>query len=640
MCGITGFWDLKSRNYNLEILVSKMTDAIKQRGPDSDGIWISSQDGLALGHRRLSIVDLSPQGHQPMISSSGRSVITYNGEIFNSQEIRNELINSGLVKNKQFTSSSDTQTILEACEAWGIEATCKKLIGMFAFAIFDKKNKILSLARDRVGIKPLYWGIQNGNVFFASQPKSFFEHHDFIKQINHQSVSLYLEYGYVPEPFSIFQDIKKVQAGSIVHINNEGKLNENIYWSLEEVATRKDPSFTNFKKDDWIDYTHNLIDDSIKRRMLADVPLGAFLSGGIDSSLVVAMMQKNSATPVKTFTIGFEEDNYNEAHYAKKIAEHLKTDHYEFYLNSKQSQEIIPSIPAWCDEPFSDSSQIPTLLVSKMARQHVTVCLSGDGGDELFAGYNRYLLTHKVLKNLSYIPDIFLKIISKIIDTIPVGSLNKLSLLSKKIPPLIGDKLNKFNNLCLKSDQNDFFKNIITCWHEVKDLYKNFYPCDIFPKVPKGLSDIQGMQYIDMLTYLSGDILTKVDRASMWVSLEARVPLLDHRLIEFSWQIPDHLKIHGNSGKWLLKQVLKKYVPENLFERQKMGFGVPIDSWLRDDLNDWANDLLDKKNLQENGFDDVLVHRIWKEHNSKKFNWSNKLWNILMFQQWKKFWGL
>jgi asparagine synthase (glutamine-hydrolysing) len=567
-------------------------------------------------------------------------VITYNGEIFNSQEIRNELINSGLVKNEQFTSSSDTQTILEACEAWGIEATCKKLIGMFAFAIFDKKNKILSLARDRVGIKPLYWGIQNSNVFFASQPKSFFEHHDFVKQINHKSVNLYLQYGYVPEPFSIFQDINKVQAGSVIHIDNEGHFKQNTYWSLEEVSTKKDPHFTNFKKEDWIDYSHNLIDDSIKRRMLADVPLGAFLSGGIDSSLVVAMMQKNSATPVKTFTIGFEEDNYNEAHYAKKIAEHLKTDHHEFYLNSKQSQEIIPSIPAWCDEPFSDSSQIPTLLVSKMAKKHVTVCLSGDGGDELFAGYNRYLLTHKVLKNLSYIPDSFLKIISKIIDTIPVGLLNKLSLLSKKIPPLIGDKFNKFNNLCLKSEQNDFFKNIVTCWHEAKDLYKNFYPYDIFPKIPEGLSEIQAMQYIDMLTYLSGDILTKVDRASMWVGLEARVPLLDHRLIEFSWQIPDYLKIRGNSGKWLLKQVLKKYVPENLFERQKMGFGVPIDNWLRSDLNDWANDLLDAKKLEDNGFDQLLVHRIWQEHNSKKFNWSNKLWNILMYQQWKKFWGL
>lgn len=637
MCGITGFWDLQQSTTDIAAVVQKMAEQIKERGPDSQGIWVNTEVGLALGHRRLSIVDLSPHGSQPMVSNSGRMVIIYNGELFNTQEIRQELIESGLPSQGFFHGASDTEIILEACELWGIEKAINKFIGMFAFGLWDKQEHRLHLARDRLGKKPLYWGFQEKTLFFGSQLKSFTPHPKWKPVINREVLRLYLKYGYVPEPYSIFQGMQKVKPGNIITINQNNKFEETTYWDLANVV-KNSRTHNNFKEQEWIIKVEELLKDSVSRRMLADVPLGAFLSGGIDSSLVVALMQANSSIPIKTFTIGFKENGYDEAVYAKKVAEHLKTDHHELYLTTKDAIDIIPSIPAWCDEPFADSSQIPTFLVSKMARSNVTVCLSGDGGDELFAGYNRYLLTEKVWKILDHIPLPLKKLMGVAINNISPESLNKLSYISKKIPPLLGDKLHKFSKNCLLTNtSDDFFMNLISCWSNPNQILPDIGDTNIWPPFPCSLSRLERMQYYDQLTYLPGDILTKVDRASMWASLEARTPFLDHRLLELSWKLPDKLKIRQGKGKWILRQILQKYLPLSLFERPKMGFGVPIDQWLRGDLKDWAQALLTKDCLQDSSLNHSIIQKCWTEHQQKSRNWQQQLWSILMFQQWRKF---
>lgn len=620
MCGIAGFWDPLNKFPVNEKLAEEMAYAIKERGPDSFGVWINEQKTAALAHRRLAILDLSPAGHQPMISASGRYVMVYNGEVFNGQELKANL------SNIPFKGHSDTEIMLAAFDAWGIEASVKLFIGMFAFAVWDKQEQNLTLVRDRIGIKPLYYGHINNVWLFGSQPKSLIPHPVFEKKTNANAAQAFFQFGYVPEDICIFDGLQKVKPGTVVQLHQDGKYTVSAYWDLAteiDLAKNLSPKRTD---NEWIENTHELLKDAVKRRCQADVPLGAFLSGGIDSSLVVSLMQAQSTDRIKTFSIGFNIDNYNEAPYAKAIASHLGTEHHEFYLTSKDAQAVIPNIANMYDEPFADVSQIPTYLVSKMARNHVTVSLSGDGGDELFAGYNRYAWGDKLCKIKQYMPNFMQKMVP-LLKHIPQVVWQKFEKLPH-IPRQLTDKVEKGIHLFESKDMGNCYRMLVNYWEVGKNLE--------FKAHPHLKDNIENFQYWDMLTYLPGDILTKVDRASMAVSLEARVPLLDHRLISLAWQLPKHLKLRHGKGKWILREILKSYVPESLFERPKMGFGVPIDTWLRTDLKDWAHSLLYSNSLEEFGIEKKAIDSIWQKHQAGTHNYQYKLWCLLMFQQWRQ----
>jgi asparagine synthase (glutamine-hydrolysing) len=639
MCGIVGFWDFKKRHGQtfLEKTVQKMADQIAHRGPDSFGLWVDERQGIALGHRRLSIVDLSPTGHQPMISRSERYIIIYNGEIYNAEEIRSKLIPLGYT----FKGTSDTEVILEACDAWGVEKTASELIGMFAFSLWDQKERKLFIVRDRLGIKPLYWGFHNDVLFFGSQLKNFRPHPSFTPVLNQDAVASYLKFNYVPTPSCVFQDFYKLKPGHILSIDQNKNIVETQFWDLRQIILKGKSNLQKASPLEIQDQLETLMKDAVKRRMIADVPLGAFLSGGIDSSTVVALMQAQSSTPVKTFTIGFVEDQYNEAHYAKKVADHLKTEHYEHYLKAEEAFDIIPNLPEWFDEPFADSSQIPTYLVSKLARQHVTVSLSGDGGDELFAGYNRYKFANRMWGYLKYFPSPLKSALKKMIESLPPQRWNSLL---PFLSPLLkiqnpGDKLHKLAKVLHFSDLQQLYENLISQWLPPANIFLQGQDRFIWPQQEKKLNDIENMQFMDMLTYLPDDILAKVDRASMAVSLEARVPLLDHRLVEFIWSIPDHLKIHNGQTKWILRQILNKYVPSHLFERPKVGFGIPLGEWLQGPLKNWASELLTPEKLQINGFNANPILEQWNNHQKGYQNWQYSLWTVLMFQSWMQAWN-
>ncbi len=620
MCGIAGFWDSFHKFPVHEQLAQDMAHQIQERGPDSFGVWIDEQKTVALAHRRLAILDLSPAGHQPMTSASGRYVMVYNGEIFNSDELKSNLANI------PFKGHSDTEVMLAAFDAWGIEASVKLFIGMFAFAVWDKQNCTLSLVRDRVGIKPLYFGYMNNVWLFGSQPKSLIPHPAFEKKLNNNSACEFFQFGYVPEDACIFEGLKKVKPGTIVELKADGEYLASSYWDLA-IEIKKAKSLSTIRTDsEWIKSTHDLLKDAVKRRCQADVPLGAFLSGGIDSSLVVSLMQSQSVERIKTFSIGFDIPNYNEAPFAKAIASHLGTDHHEFYLSAQDAQEVIPNLASIYDEPFADVSQIPTYLVSKMAREHVTVSLSGDGGDELFAGYNRYTFGQKLWKIKNCLPGFMQKMLPglRYVPQTVWQILEKLP----GLPNQLADKVERGIRLFESKDLSDCYRMLVNHWEIGKQ-------CS-FPAHADLKNNIENFQYWDMLTYLPGDILTKVDRASMALSLEARVPLLDHRLISLAWQLPQHLKLRGGKGKWILREILKKYVPTELFDRPKMGFGVPIDTWLRTDLKDWANDLLYSQPLDEFGIDKQIIDSIWNKHQNGSHNYQYKLWCLLMFQQWRR----
>ncbi len=624
MCGIAGFWDPQEKFLVNEGLAKHMAEKIQSRGPDSYGVWIDQEQHIALAHRRLSIVDLSPAGHQPMESPSGRYIMVYNGEVFNGLELKSAL---GHVPLK---GHSDTEIMLNCFDAWGIESSVKQFIGMFAFVVWDKQTRTLTLVRDRIGIKPLYFGCMNNVWLFGSQPKSLMPHPAWENKLNPSAVKEFLTYGYVPETACIFENLQKVKPGTLVELRSDGEIKKTAYWDLSEEITRAKSQKVDKTDQQWTDTTHDLLKDAVKRRCQADVPLGAFLSGGIDSSLVVSLMQLQSADPIKTFSIGFDVAGYNEAPFAKKIADHLKTEHQEFYVTSQQAQEVIPKLASMFDEPFADVSQIPTYLVSKLAREKVTVSLSGDGGDELFAGYNRYTVGQKLWKYQHHTPALIKKLIPHL-RHIPA----KFWGLFEKIPGApkhLADKISRGIRLFEGGDLQNCYRMLVQHWELGTD--NNF---DIHP----GLSDsIENFQFWDMLTYLPGDILTKVDRASMEVSLEARVPLLDHRLISLAWQLPQHLKIRHGKGKWILREILKKYVPEQLFNRPKMGFGVPIDAWLRSDLKPWANDLLMSSSLEEFGLTKQAIQSTWQRHQTGLHNEQYKIWLLLILQQWRKEYNL
>ena len=643
MCGIAGFFDPRGKTsyQDLSLAAKAMADSIAYRGPDDEGVWVDENNGIALSHRRLSIVDLSSSGAQPMESACGRYLIVYNGEVYNCEELRHRLTDIS------FKGYSDTEVILESIARFGLLDTIKKLIGMFAFALWDKHKKCLHLVRDRLGIKPLYWGKSNGVYLFGSELKAVSAHPTFDATIDRGSIASYLRHNYIPGPHSIYKNIQKLKPGFFVTIQDGVNPKEECFWDFQKIIKTNELNRQRELEDDQaVKELDQLLRDSIKRRMIADVPLGAFLSGGIDSSTVVALMQEQSLRPIKSFSIGFNNQEYNEAQHAAKIANHLKTDHTELYVDYREAQDIVPNLSTIFDEPFADSSQIPTLLVSQMTKKEVTVALSGDGGDEIFAGYNRYTFSSDLWNRISIIPKPLRKIISSSITSISPKKWDTISSYTPKFlqRPQMGDKLHKLAGI-LNGEPETIYRSIISHWQSPSDImiggnehYGPLFDNSIRELIP---NQIERMQYLDTITYLPDDILTKVDRASMAVSLEARVPLLDHRVVEFAWRLPMKFKLRNGEAKWILRQVLDQYIPRNLTDRPKMGFGVPIGDWLRGPLRDWAEALITEKKLKEQGFfNPVPIHEKWREHISGHRNWQYALWTILMFQSWlenKKF---
>ena len=633
MCGITGFLDLSAcrmRSEELIPTVTRMAEAICHRGPDDQGVWADAEAGLALGFRRLAILDLSPTGHQPMLSADGRYMMIFNGEVYNFAELREKLDSLG----HRFRGTSDTEVMLAAFVQWGLEAAVRRLNGMFAIAVWDRQQKVLHLVRDRLGVKPLYYGWCNDVFLFGSELKALRAHPVFDAVIDRDSLSLFLRHSYIPVPHSIYKNINKLPPGTILSLPVNGGRQEGTmttYWSAREAVEQGQMDPFRGSAEEAVSELDRLLRESVRLRMIADVPLGAFLSGGIDSSAIVALMQTQSRLPVRTFTIGFHEGGYNEAVYAKAVARHLGTEHTELYVTPEAAMAVIPSLPTLYDEPFSDPSQIPTYLVSQLARQHVTVSLSGDGGDELFGGYTRYSRSNRVWSLIGWMPYPARRAAG--------GFFSRVSL-AKNQPFALNDKFYYLAEM-LKSDQADeVYLRVMSHWaqpdavviggHEPLTLLRT---PGAWPAIPEF---IQRMMYLDLITYLPDDILVKLDRASMGVSLEGRVPYLDdHRVAEFAWRLPLDLKIRGRVGKWILRQVLYRYVPKEMVERPKMGFGIPVASWLRGPLREWAETLLDENRLRQEGyFNPAPIREKWVEHISEKYNWQYYLWDVLMFQAW------
>ena len=639
MCGIAGLLDLKRKfgSDELHAIASRMADSLRHRGPDDRGVWVDAEAGVALGHTRLAIIDLSPAGAQPMVSSCGRFVLCYNGEVYNAPELRAELEAAG----RQFRGHSDTEVMVEGFAVWGVRPTIERLIGMFAFAVWDRSTHTLTLARDRLGIKPLYWGHVNGSLVFASELKALKALPGWQGEIDRDALSAFLRYGYVPTPMSIYRGIDKLAPGTLLECGEDGEVRHAAYWSLSEVAARGQASPLDLSDDAAREMLESLLVDAVRRRMVADVPLGMFLSGGIDSSTVAALMQANSARPIRTFSIGFREPAYDEAAHAKQVAAHLGTEHTELYVTPAEARAVIPKLQDIYDEPFADSSQIPTYLVSEMTRRHVTVALSGDGGDEVFAGYNRYGQGLALARMIRTLPRPMRQAMAGAMTAVTPGIWDSFSIVVPRQmrPRLVGDKIHKLAGVLpedfdrvLSASGHAMARGIIS--REGRSRAGREPLCkSVRERFP---DDVSWMQYLDTLTYLPDDILAKVDRASMAVALEVRVPLLDHRVVELSWRLPQRLKLRGGTGKWLLRQIAYKYVPKRLLERPKMGFGVPLDRWLRGPLKDWAEDLLSPTRLSSVGlFNAAPIAEKWAEHQAGVRNWQHFLWNVLMFEAWR-----
>ncbi|MER9920048.1 MULTISPECIES: asparagine synthase (glutamine-hydrolyzing) [unclassified Mesorhizobium] len=644
MCGIVGIVGGAAATSGGGHTVRRMADNIRHRGPDGDGVWSDAEAGVALSQRRLAIIDLSSAGAQPMISHTGRYVIVFNGEIYNHGEMRAHL-------DQQFgvhawRGHSDTEVLLVAIEELGTKKALELAAGMFAFGVWDRRERTLVLGRDRVGEKPLYYGRVGKAFAFASELSAFQPLPDWRPEIDRNALALMMRHNYIPAPYSIYQSIRKLRPGHLLVLSdpmNEPRV-EN-YWRASDVAAqgRREPFLGS--SEEVVDEVERHLRRSLEGQMIADVPLGAFLSGGIDSSAVVAVMQSISARPVRTFTIGFEDVGYNEAHHAKQVARHLGTDHTELYLNQRDALDVVPQLSGIYSEPFSDSSQIPTFLVSKLARGSVTVALSGDGGDELFSGYNRYALADAFWNKLSRIP-VGLRRASASLATLPsAGLYNNLAggimpLLPQRLRrERVGDMIHKAASVLSLRTMDDVYRRLCSHWDPTEIISDAVEPptmltgLEPLPDLP---GSVERMMYIDLMSYLPDDILVKVDRAAMAVSLETRVPFLDHRLISFVLSLPLSILRAGGQTKWPLRQLLYRHLPKELVERPKMGFGVPIDSWLRGALREWAEELLDERRLREDGFfRPEAIRRAWFEHLSGHQNNQYLLWDVLMFQSWR-----
>ncbi len=648
MCGISGFLECYTGNTedSFKSIIEKMNATLVHRGPDNGGSWYDIEAGIALGHRRLSIIDLSPEGNEPMISVSGRYVISYNGEIYNYQELRRELEGTGW----QFRGNSDTEVMLAAFEKWGLVSSVKRFIGMFAFALWDRQERRLSLVRDRLGEKPLYYGWQGNTFLFASELKALRAYPGFHADIDRDAVALLMRYAYIPTPYSIYKGIKKLVPGTIITLTRDkpGYYPQPVpYWLFKEVveAGLANP-YTSSEEEAIVDLD-NLLKDVIKHQMISDVPLGAFLSGGIDSSTIVAIMQAQSSIPVKTFSIGFYEQAYNEAQYAREVAGYLGTEHTELYVTPEEAMEVIPRLPELYDEPFADSSQIPTHLVAALARQRVAVSLSGDAGDELFGGYNRYFWGRSIWNKVGWLPRPLRFAGAGALRMLPPAVWDKIFIGLESVLPgrfrqrLPGDKVHKLAEILAVRSPEAMYNSLVSTWKNPEELVIGATEPVTVMTEPQQWADIRDftlrMMYLDTLSYLPDDILVKVDRACMGISLESRAPFLDHRVVEFAWRLPLKMKIRNGEGKWILRQVLYKYVPRELIDRPKMGFGVPIDSWLRGPLKEWAGDLINDNRLRQEGFfEPEMIKKIWLEHLSGKRNWQYYLWPVLMFQAWRE----
>ena len=658
MCGFAGFLSPQGARWG-EPVLRRMASSIARRGPDDSGYWMDGDAGVALAHRRLAIVDLSPAGHQPMPSGSGRYVIAFNGEIYNHLDLRAEL--QGIdcraslpMTGVRWRGHSDTETLLAGFDAWGIEATVKKCIGMFAFAVWDKQTSVLTLGRDRLGEKPLYYGWQGqgeGAAFlFGSELKALKAYPAFAAEIDRGALSLLMRHGYIPAPHSIYQGIAKLQPGCLLTLSLAERTPKLMtYWSSKSVVEQGLAQPFTGTPEQAVDALESLLKDAVCKQMMADVPLGAFLSGGVDSSTIVALMQavaqEQGGSPVKTFTIGFNESGYNEAEHAKAVARHLGTDHTELYVSPQQALEVIPKLPGLYCEPFADSSQIPTFLVSQMARAHVTVSLSGDAGDELFGGYGRYPFADKVWNKVATVPVGLRNLAAGALTGVSPSGWNRVlrpvqGLLPAKLAKVnMGDKLHKGAALLGVNSAVELYRLLVSLWVDPSAVViGGVEPLTVLTDPacqPATDHFVHQMMALDMLSYLPDDILCKVDRAAMGVSLETRVPMLDHRVVEFAWSLPLDYKVRGEGGKWPLREVLYRHVPRELIERPKMGFGIPLHDWLRGPLRPWAEELLDEKRLRKEGyFHAEPIRQKWTEHLSGQRNWAPHLWSVLMFQAW------
>lgn len=653
MCGIAGFLGFPAAAA-AESVLRTMTATLAHRGPDDEGYWLDAAQQIALGHRRLSIVDLSANGHQPMASVDGRFILALNGEIYNFAQLRADLEAADAAP--AWRGHSDTEVMLAAISAWGLEKSLQRATGMFAIALWDRLQRRLLLARDRLGEKPLYYGWAKGTFFFASELKALRQWPDWQPEIDRGSLALLMRHNCIPAPYSIYRRVFKLLPGSFIAVTIDDArrgpsadarkpLPLHRYWSLRDTVQAATARRFAGTDEDAADRLEALLATSIERQMVADVPLGAFLSGGIDSSAVVALMQARSMAPIRTFTIGFDEEAYDEAVHARAVAQHLGTDHTELYVTPDEAMAVVPRLPALYDEPFADSSQIPTYLVSQLARRHVGVSLSGDGGDELFGGYNRYFLGRRIWDRIGWVPQSLRRTAARFLAAPSPERWDALfTRTSWLLPPAArqrtpGDKLHKLAEILAADNSEDFYCGQVSHWRNPAKMVlgMNEYSTilDLRDDWPQLDDFTERMMFLDSVSYLPDDILVKIDRAAMGVSLETRVPMLDHALVEFAWQLPIRMKVCDGVGKWPLRQMLYRYVPRNLVERPKMGFGVPIDRWLRGPMREWAEALLDERRLRDEGwFDPQPIRKVWAEHLSGRRNWQYLLWDVLMFQGW------
>jgi len=642
VCGIAGVFVSPERTLPIGPRVESMGETLKHRGPDWGDTWVDTSTGIGFAHRRLSIVDLSERGNQPIQSHEGRFVMVYNGEIYNHMDLRDVLLREGFAVGWQ--GHSDSETLIECIAAWGIKKTLEAIVGMFAFALWDKKTRTLSLARDRIGEKPLYYGFSNGLFAFSSELRGIRALPEFELTIDSSSVASFLRLSYVPDPHTIYEGVYKLSPGTWLevtgkHVANASAQPPNAYWSLQDVAQSGQDNPLAFQDpDSAVDDLERLLTKSVQGQLMGDVPVGAFLSGGIDSSTIAAIMQKSSTKPIKTFAIGFENKGYDELPFAANVAQFLGTDHHELTVTSTDAIALIPELPTIYDEPFADSSQIPTYLVAKLAKPQVHVSLSGDAGDELFAGYNRYVLAGKNWGKISAVPPLLRRVASEAMMGISPSRWNQiLAPVMRAFPQrfsmtLAGEKIHKIARVLASRNSREMYLGMVSQLANMTAEEPPWLALDTWP-IQSDL--IHQMMVFDTMTYLPGDILAKVDRATMAHSLESRMPFLDHRVVEFAWELPLDLKLRNGQSKWILRSVLKRYIPEHLFNRPKMGFGVPLDEWLRGPLKEWASDLLSPTKIQAAGYlDHAYVSALWDEHLSGARNWQHGLWNILMLQAW------